>query len=165
MRRRNPHLDRRGFTALTVVLLIAVVTVSALVVLDLVGEDLGLLGAARRSREAREVAEGGLMEVLNDQDVMNRLPTLDTPDLAIQVSPHEDSAFGGADAEGRFEGRVELVRLAPMLESSHGTVRAVVYEVSVEGEVAGGQSARVEAEVFRVASTRAGVVQPRLHAR
>jgi hypothetical protein len=156
----------RGFTMVTVVLLIAVVTVSGLLVVDLIGEDLGLLGAERRTLEAREVAEGGLMELLNDQQVMNSLPGLDSATLRVDVQPGPGSAFVEQARGKTYTGRVELVRVAPMLESSEGLVRAVVYQVSVEGEAgSGGASARVEAEVFRVASVRPGLVQPRVHAR
>ena len=52
-----------------------------------------------------------------------------------------------------------------MLESSHNTVRAVIYDVTVEATVDGRTGAGAEAEVFKAASSRVGVIQPRIHGR
>lgn len=161
----HERAGRRGFTLLTVVLLIALVTSAAVVVVDMVGIDFGILAGERHGREAREVAEGGLMEVLNDQEVMANLPGLGLGNLRRE----HHSAPGGHLYEGagskRYSATIELVRIAPMLESSHMAVRAVVYQVDVTGHAADRASAGVQAEVYKVASARPGMIQPRMHAR
>ncbi len=153
----------RGFTLLSVVLILSVVTISAMVVLDTLGVDFGLLRAERQTQEARVAAEGGLMELVNDYAVMGTMPDLTTPNLRLVRTPSANSQFVG---EGRdYQARIDLVRIAPMMESSHQIVRAVIYEVNVEGQAGDGANARVQAEVFRVAAVRSGIVQPDLHAR
>lgn len=159
---------RRGFALLTVVMLVAVFTISALVVLDLVTGDLSAVQVQHRSEEARETAEGGLMEVLNDHTTMETLPTPSSTNLKASYTVPSDSDFSGQSAargSGQYTAEFQLVRMAPLLESSHNVVRAVVYEVNVESQMESGAAARVQAEVYRVVASKPGVVQPRTHAR
>ncbi|MEM7674666.1 MAG: hypothetical protein AAF449_01545 [Myxococcota bacterium] len=165
---RRSFTGRRGFTMITTTLLLAVVAMSSMVVLDIIDLDFEQFAVQRRTIASREAAEGGLMEILNDQDVMASLPTLDTPKLNISFKPTTGSVFGQThQTKGLrdFDADIELVRQVPMLESSHSVVRALVYDVRVRARAADGGTSRVEALVYRVAASRPGMIQPRLHAR
>lgn len=167
MTRRRTH-PNAGFALLTVVMLVAVFTISALVVVELINSDIKSVGVQHRAEEARATAEGGLMEVLNDHNTMESLPTLSSPNLKATYTVDADSNFAGSSpfrGTGQYTADFQLVRVAPLLESSHNVVRAVVYEVNVESQMDSGSSARVQAEVYRVVASKAGVVQPRMHAR
>lgn len=158
----------RGFTLLTTVLLVSVATMAAVVLISTLREDVKDGAQYRRAREARIAAEGGLMEMLNDRGILDVLPTPESPTLVSTYSPGSDSRFErGATAFGDIEytATVRLVRMAPMLESSHTAVRAVMYEIDIESLANGATAAGVEAEVYRVASAKVGVVRPRMHAR
>lgn len=160
--------NQRGFALVTVVMLVSLATVSAMVLLDVIETDIDIRGNERRAREARLAAEGGLMELMNDQDILGIMPTPDDPSSSTTYTPATDSHF--ADEESRYgelsyQAEIRLVRIAPMLESSHNTVRAVIYDVTVEATVDGRTGAGAEAEVFKAASSRVGVIQPRIHGR
>ncbi len=158
----------RGFTMLTTTTLIAIVGVSALVVLDLIDLDFAQIAQQRRTMASREAAEGGLMELLNDQDVLANLPTMETTQLKATHQPSTSSVFGNAHAvkgDRDFDADVELIRQVPLLESSHSVVRALVYDVRIEARTGDGGTSRIEAEVFRISASKPGTVQPRMHAR
>ena len=160
--------DQRGFTMMTTTVLVAVVGVSALLVLDVISLDFSQISRQRQTVASREAAEGGLMELLNDQDVMSNLPTPRTPNMKMSRTPTGLSVFGQSHqvkGDRSYSADIEMVRQVPLLESSHSTVRAMVYDVRVEASASGGNSARVQAEVFRITASKPGTVQPRMHAR
>ncbi len=163
---RTPRAGRGGFSLLMVTLLVALVTVSSLVVLDLITSDQDLMGMERRSREAREAAEGGTMELINDEKMGALLPDLSADDLTADASPTTDTVFSSVRADGaelEYEGRVALLRTSPVLESSNARVRAVVYELEVTGHAAGHQAV-VETQIYKMASSSPGLLQGRRHA-
>lgn len=165
---RRPRHERNGFTLITLILMLALATISAGVVLSSIGDEQALLRGERQIAEAREIAEGGLMEVLNDQGLAEVLPTMETPGLHADYAPSSASVFANPSlvrSHGEYDADIDLVRVAPMLESSHTTVRAVMYQVRVRAEAADGTSAGVEAEVYKVTSSSSGIIQPRAHAR
>lgn len=152
----------------TTVLMLALAALSAAVIFASVQDEQEILRYHRQSMEAREAAEGGLMEVMNDQRLSEMLPDLATPSLRRAYTPSGQSVFSGGSAHRTnraYTANIQLVRIAPMTESSHNVVRAVLYEVEVESISDNGASAGVEAEVYKVATARAGVLQPRNHAR
>lgn len=164
----KPRHQERGFALVTVALLMAVATVSALVLLDVIETDRDIEAHERRARDARIAAEGGLMEFMNDLDVLALMPSPDDPDMKTTYKPATDSHFGREDSpygDLEYTAEIQLVRIAPMLESSHNSVRAVIYEVTVESTIDDRIGAGVEAEVFKVASSKVGVIQPRIHGR
>lgn len=149
-------------------LLLAIGSVAAAVVLMDMDNELEILRAQRQREEAREAAEGGLMEILNDQGLAAVLPQPDTPNLEATYAPPAQSIFDNPSVyrgQRSYDARVRLVRIAPMLESSHSVVRAVMYEVQVDAQSADGTTAGVEAEVYRVTASQSGIIQPRLHGR
>lgn len=160
--------SRAGFTLVTLVLMLAIASVAALVIIASIDDETSLRRMQRQSAEAREAAEGGLMEVLNDQRLSQTLPDFETPNLRATYTPPSSSIFNAASdhrAVRAYTANIELIRIAPMSESSHNVVRAVLYQVQVESKAADGVTAGVEAEVYKVATARPGVIQPRSHAR
>ena len=157
-----------GFSLLGVTVTITVAVVAALVIIDLIQADQEMSVMRRQYQEAREAAEGGLMEIINDQTVMGLLPTTDTPGLAIQYTPSSYSRFG-ADDYGKgsrdYTADIRLVRVTPLLESSQSVVRAVVYDVRINATQTSGAGAGVHAEVYKIATGSPGYVAPRTHAR
>ena len=161
-------MSNRGFTLLTTTGLLALVAIAALLVLETVDLDFDEISRQRRTISSREAAEGGLMELLNDQDVLANLPTLQTTDLKMAHQPASNSVFGKAHTmkgDRAFDADVQLVRVVPMLESSHSIVRALVYDVRVRARTADGGTSRIQAEVFRITAAKPGTIQPRKHAR
>lgn len=164
----NRVRTQAGFSLLGVTITMMVAIVAALVIIDLIKDDQEMAVLQRQHQEAREAAEGGLMEILNDQGVMVRLPSTDTPGLAMKYAPSSFSRFGARD-NGKgvrdYTADIRLVRVTPLLESSHSVVRAVVYDVRVEATQASGAGAGVHAEVYKIATGSPGYVAPRQHAR
>lgn len=163
MRRRT---KQRGFSLITVTLLVAVVTISSLVLLEVITEDQVLLGSERRAREARETAEGGTMEAINDYGFSASLPDPDVSNLSADYEPGGDSLFSGRRADGvdsEYQARVRLVRTSPVLESSLSRVQAVVYDLEVDSTAAG-SSASTQAQVYKVASNKPGIILRPRHA-
>lgn len=159
---------RRGFTLLTLITLLAVGAVAATILIVELSSERDILLVQRQREEAREAAEGGLMEVLNAQGLSYMLPEADTPNLEVQYTPPAQSVFDNPTVyRGRrsYDATIRLVRMAPMLESSHSVVRAVLFEVAVDAEAGDGTTAGVEAEVYRVVSSQSGMIQPRVHGR
>ncbi len=149
-------------------MLLALATVSALIVIASVEDDQMLRRVGRGSSEAREAAEGGLMEVLNDQRLSTMLPDPSTPTLSRDYQPSSASIYNAASPHRRarsYTARLELIRMTPMLESSHSVVQAVMYQVQVDAISGDEFTAGVQAEVYKIASARSGVIQPRSHAR
>ncbi len=164
------NVSKRGFSLIYVVGLLSMVTITAIMVIHHIQLDQQLIGNERRQALARESASGGLMELLNDQRTTDILPTPATPDLASTYSPASDSLFSSASsrdvAQREYTGSIELVRIVPMLESSHGKVRAAVYNVEIDSTVSSGEGyGGVQAEAFKISTYSNGVVQPRKHAR
>ncbi|MEM1024214.1 MAG: hypothetical protein AAGD10_01775 [Myxococcota bacterium] len=147
-----------------VILSLGVAAISAAVLLDVVSFDFVLQGQERRSREARQLAEGGLMELLNDQRLQNQLPDLEDDNLANRITSPEQSMFTG-EGRGDYEAEVRLLRLAPLLESSQGRLQAIMYELVVDGKKSGGHQAGVRAEIYKFAARASGLVQEGRHAR
>ena len=150
----DPRVRRRrkaGFSLLVVVLITGVLTLTALMVFTSLADEARLQGLERRVTRARAVAEGGLSEMINDQRVFARLPssfgqTQEVRDLALEAS-----AFAGVrHRSDAYRGQITLVRVGPVLESSQRRVRALFYEVRVEGTLPSGETAGVEALVYRL---------------
>ncbi|MGF1511891.1 MAG: hypothetical protein ACFB9M_20545 [Myxococcota bacterium] len=156
-------MNRRGFSLPVVILSLGVVTVSALVLLDVVNVDIRLLGAERRTLESRLQAEGGLMEMMNDQRLLEALPDYASNSLSAEMTPPDDSMFTHGSAS--YEAQVRLIRLAPLLESSQSKLQAVVYELVVDAQDGLDGQAGVRAEIYKFASKNNGLIQESKHAR
>ncbi|MEO1227564.1 MAG: hypothetical protein AAFZ18_01575 [Myxococcota bacterium] len=146
----RPRRLRRGFSNVVVGLLMGMLSVSALVVLGELQSDSRVYGEERRRKEARELAEGGAMEVLNSQGLMAQLPSTPGDNAKLTFGRPGKSEFWQDDDSRKYLAKVTLVRSAPALESSQRRVRAVVYEVKVRGKLSSGESHDMEALVFRL---------------
>jgi type II secretory pathway pseudopilin PulG len=158
--------NQRGFSLLTVMLLVAMVTISSLVVIELVMGDHDIQGMERRTREAREAAEGGTMELINEELIADVLPDLSEDDLTSVAKPTSDNVFSSIRADGsrlEYEGTVALIRISPLLESSHSRVRAVVYELEVTGE-SSNHTVVTQTQIYKMAAASPGLVQAPRHA-
>ena len=157
-------MKRRGFALISVVLLTALVAVAGAVLLDMVRLDILLGRSQRQTVDARELAEGAVMEFVNDLDTPEQLPMFDDNDLSIRYSPPTSSAFDRR--KGEYTVDVALVRVVPLAESSAIQSRALVYEVDAVGAVGSGDAHfDVRTEIFRIVSYKPGTVLPRRHAR
>lgn len=157
-------MNRRGFALISVVLLTAMVAVAGAVLLDMVRLDILLGRSQRQTVDARELAEGAVMEFVNDLDTPEQLPMFDDNDLSIRYTPPSSSAFD--QRKGEYTVDVALVRVVPLAESSAIQSRALVYEVDAVGAVGSGDSHfDVRSEIFRIVSYKPGTVLPRRHAR
>lgn len=166
MRSRGPRAGQGGYAMLMVVLLVAMISVAAASTLDLVRIDLLMAGHERKMSEAREIGEGALMEVINDEQTPSMLPMLDDSDLQATYTPMSTSAFRDAAAGTSFTATARLLRLVPLNESSQQFSRAIVHDIQVQSDVAHGDATfEVNAQVYRTVSFRPGMVFPRRHAR
>ena len=157
-------MNRRGFALISVVLLTAMVAVAGAVLLDMVRLDILLGRSQRQTVDARELAEGAVMEFVNDLDTPEQLPMFDDNDLSIRYTPPTASAFDRR--KGEYTVDVALVRVVPLAESSAIQSRALVYEVDAVGAVGRGDAHfDVRTEIFRIVSYKPGTVLPRRHAR
>ena len=155
--------DRRGFSLLVVMLVVALLAIIGTVVLTLVDTEYRILGMERAAQEARFGAEAATMEVLNDEDIGSMLPGYSTDELQTKYTASEKSAFGG---RVEYEATISLIRDTPIKESSLTVTRAFLYEVRVGAEVGGGDAFdEVNAEIYKVFSMPAGTVLPDDHAR
>ena len=165
MTRRIRNHKQSGFGMFVVVLLVAVTSVVGLSLLDVIRVDLLMVGNEREERVAMEVAEGALMEVINDDLTPDTLPLLDDADLESTFTPASASAFSHSGRQ-EFTANAQLLRIVPLAESSHTYSRAVVHEVGVEARVGGGAASyQLNAEIYRTVTFRPGTVLPRRHAR
>ena len=165
---RRPRPSEAGFSLLTTVLLLAIASVAAVVVLSSVQDEQDMLRLAKQRDEARETAYGGLMEIMNDQGLSARLPEPETAGMKTAYQPSADSLFDRESlyrSQRSYQAEIRLLRVAPMVESSHNTVRAVMYEVRVDAEGPEGSAAGVEAQIYKVVSSQSGIIQPRTHGR
>lgn len=163
MRRRNPAAGEAGFALLIVMLLVAMLAVGALSLLDMVNLDIVMVGEERRYTRAKETAEGGFFEMVNDTQTPDLLPGLDHLSLSEAYSPPPQSVFIAENES--YEGNFELLRIVPLSESSHTLTRAVVHGLQTTARSGSRASADVEVEIYRVMAYRPGTIFPRRHAR
>lgn len=162
---RQRRRRARGFALIAVMLMSAVGALVAAHMLDMVNLDLVLAGSERRADEARELAEGSIMEVIEDVDTPTALPLLDDGDLRATWAPSASSPFASSSAR-QSTVELRLVRVVPLAESSLQQTRAVVHEVRAVGAVNGDEARHeIRTEVYRVVAFRPGMVIPRRHGR
>lgn len=138
----------RGFAMLVVIIIAALLALLAGSLLQLVQSDLVQVGQARRAFEARDTAEGGVAEILNDLDFITEYPALGG---GGGLSSDYDSRTSPFVGEGRsYQGSVRLLRVGPPTESSLEQTRVLTYEVRALSSVNDGAAqTEVVAEVLR----------------
>jgi Tfp pilus assembly protein PilX len=167
---RSERSERRGFSLIVVVIIVALVSVSGIVVLEIVTRDQETWQWTRERVQAREVAEGALMEVANDTATADLLPSLTDSELVKPYEPSANSAYVGDLDNVRsaqdYDATISHVRFVPVVESSISYITAMVYEVRTDARVAGGRATQeIHAEAYRVVGLPSGKVLPRMHAR
>lgn len=163
MKRSN---RRRGFSLLVVALVMALLSIGAAALLDLIKLDLMLSKNDRSEEEAREVAEGALMESINDVRTPTLLPGLDDTDLESTYSALSSSPFYQTSGGRKFDAKYRLLRLAPLNESSYSQSRAIVYEVEIQASASNGDSSsELRTQIFKTVSLSPGIILPARHAR
>jgi hypothetical protein len=164
MKRRSNH--RPGFALIGVVMLTAALAIGGAILLDVVRVDMIFGKTGRQTEEARQIAEGAVMEVINDQDTPNQLPPLDDSDLTRTYQASSATAFSDPRQGINFEAELRLIRIVPLAESSMNQTRAIVHEVTTRGTAGHGDaSVELRTEIYRVVAFQPGTVLPRRHAR
>lgn len=156
----------KGFSLITVTVVLAIMSLGAVVLVDVVGLDLEITGEHRRNFEVEGDAEAAIMEMMTDRNMATNAPVFTTPDLTHRYAAPAGSAVRNDDTGRNYEGELRLIRVAPMLESSHAWSRALVYEVRATAEndqVV--REAEVVAEIFRTIVVSPGTELPQMHAR
>ena len=161
--------DRRGFSLIIVLIVVALLAVLGTIVLSMVTNDEQILGAERMAKEARFGAEGAAMEILNDDDLPTMLPSY-ASSLKTTYLKSNNSAFNRPATQGQaklqYDATIALVRDTAVLESSLTVTRAFLYEVNVESRSNGGEASdEVNVEIYKVFTMPAGTVLPDLHSR
>lgn len=149
MRRTNGRRGQRGFALLVVIIIAALVALLASSLMQLVSSDLSQVGQSRRAFEARDTAEGGVSEILNDLDFVSRYPGLAGTSLSVD---YDTSGSRVVDPNTRktYNGSVRLLRVGPPTESSLEQTRVITYEVRALANVNNGAAqTEVVAEVLR----------------
>ena len=163
---RPQNQNRRGFTLIIVVMLIAVMAMMGVALLNLLSLDNSLVGQSRRTIEARSIAEGGTMEVINSADLPDQLPRLEANNLSVLRTASTNSVFSEAADADDYQSKISLMRIAPLSESSQGLSRAVVYEVVTRARYGEGEAtAEVRTEIYRPTSWEGQSIMPRKHYR
>ncbi|MCK6545022.1 hypothetical protein L6R52_04085 [Myxococcota bacterium] len=163
--RRTQRRRARGFTALLVIVIVALMTLVSLTLLDQVGLDLLLVGEGRRTVEAKALADSAVFEVANDQRTGPLLPDFTSHTMAVTVRPHTGSVLASR-SDRSYEGSIRLLRFVPLGESSQSWSRALVYELSIDATAANGDATdAVRTEVYKTVAVPADTVFPRRHAR
>jgi type II secretory pathway pseudopilin PulG len=167
--------NRRGFTMVIVVLVLALLVIIGSIVLSQLTSEQKNAWLARLSSDSTNVAEGGFMEVLDDSNLLATLPSYTSPSLQYTYTdgtncPSQSLFCGRAATTNQspqtYRATISLVRTAPIQESGISLVRAFVYEVSVVSNINNNQqTGEVDGELFRVFSVPTGTVLPSLYAR
>jgi hypothetical protein len=163
--KRAGRQEQRGYALFTVVVLMGAGALAAALLLDVLHIDLLVGRNERQVAVARELAEGGVMEVIGDLDTGDQLPLLDDTDLAANYQASSDALFAGSGA-GHAQVDVTLLRIVPLSESSVELSRAVVHEIRSVGESNDGSASyTIRTEIYRTVAMRPGTILPRRHGR
>lgn len=181
MTKRNKPSQQRGFALLVVVLIVALIGVSAVALLDIVNVDLLIVGQHRRSVDVQAVALGAMEEVMGDQRLapVTVWPMFNTPNLRYRyagqtganspyfrdpngnfaISPMDstNSAYVknlGTSAEEGYEADINLIRMGPPEDTGLNTARELTYEIRVVAALNGGEASK---EVRATTSRRVGM--------
>ena len=145
--------QQRGFVLVVVIIIVALLALMGASIMNVLSEDMQIIGQSRRGFEARAVAEGGVSEMMNDTTVSTNYPDLATAGLRTTYNPNSlvTTSMFNVPAEGRqYQGEIRLLRFGPAVESDIEQARTVTYEFFAVGDF--NQMAQTEfvAEVFNV---------------
>ena len=155
-------------------MLIAVMTMMGVALLNLLSLDSTLVGQSRRNVEARSIAEGGTMELINDANLATILPRFEATSLTRLHTASADSEFAEGEIavngvlaiQNDYQSKLSLMRIAPLSESSQGLSRAVVYEIVTRSRYKDGDStSEIRTEIYRPTNWEGQSIMPRKHYR
>jgi hypothetical protein len=157
---------QRGFALMIVMVVVALLAVAAITQLCLIVVDLNIVGHNKRSADALAVADGAVMEVIDDQRAASFLPDFTTPQLSSTYTPSPGSAFVDPWAGQNYTAGLKLLRFVPLTESSRTWSHALIYEVDALGDSSNGEgSAEIRSQIFKTVALAPGIILPRIHAR
>lgn len=166
MNRTHKNKSQAGFTLLVVMLVIAAMAAAGVAVLGLVDNELQTVGRSREGLEVVGIAEGGVMDAIDDDQLGSQLPDFTTPQLAITYRTPGVSPWISTAMRRSYTTQLRFLRVVPISESSQNWSRALVYEVDGTGTLDEGDvTAQVSAEVYRTISVPPGTLLPRVHAK
>lgn len=155
-----------GFAMLLVFLLVGAMAAAGAAVLGLVDNELNVVGRNRELNDATEIAEGGVMEVIDDDNIADKLPDFSTAGLSATYAPAGSSPWNDTALRRSYAAQLRFMRVAPMQESSQSWSRALIYEIDSIGSTNEGDTTdEVAMEVFRTITIPAGTLLPRIHAK
>lgn len=158
--------NRRGFSLMIVIVLVALMSLAAVAQLNLISVDLSIIGNNRRSTDALAIADGAVMEVIDDQRAATYLPEFTTPQLSSNYSPSPASPFVDPATGQSYTANVKLLRFVPLSESSQTWSHALIYEIDAVGESTNGEgTGEVRTQIFKAVALAPGIILPRMHAR
>jgi hypothetical protein len=164
MSRKRRH--QAGYAMIVVFLLVGVMAGAGAAVLGLVDTGLNVAGRNRERAQASAIAEGAVMEVIDDDNIATVLPDYTSAGLKATYRPLGVSPWIDTSQKMTYDAEVRFLRVAPLAESSQSWSRAMVYEIDAIGSVADGDvTEEVSAEVFRTITIPAGTLLPRMHAK
>lgn len=155
-----------GFAMLIVFLLVGAMAAAGAAVLGLVDNELNIVGRNRELNEATEVAEGGVMEAIDDSNIADKLPSFTTTGLTANYVAPGASPWNDTALKRSYATQMRFMRVAPMQESSQSWSRALIYEIDSIGTMNDGDSTdQVAMEIFRTITIPQGTLLPRIHAK
>jgi hypothetical protein len=161
--------NERGFALIVVVLIVALLAVAAATLLDLVNVDLDLVGQQRRLIGARQISDGAMLEQLNSEQFGTHFPDFTNVENPLPTPSDANSLFVnyvGTSVEETYQGKIRLLRFAPVAETSLNMLHAVTYEVSTVSDINNGQASNeARTEIIKIVPYPKGVMLPRHHAR
>ncbi len=166
MKRRR----QKGFALLIVVMLVALLAITAPALLDIVGVDLDIVGEQRRLSRARGLAEAATFEIADMTTFENNFPTfVGAHTLTIPTpAPGTSSLFKnvGSGLEERYDSTIALLRYTPGVECSFNVCRNAHYELTTVGSINnGGATSVVRSTIVKSVTHPKGKLLPRIHAR
>lgn len=184
---RPDPAGRRGFAMLIVILIVALLSVLAAALLDLVNVDITLVGQHRRAFEARQIAEGATYEILGDPTLPSRLPTLASIDGAtpprplyyryaandvldpdgtpVPLSPASSAVVKTSAVQQSYNADICLVGLGPVVGSSANLFQSVTHELTVIGRLNSGQATSETRAEIKQLVPKPSSLQGRVHCR
>jgi hypothetical protein len=157
--------NQKGFSVLIVCVVLAMAAVVAVTLLDIVRVDLTLAGNSRSNAETMIAAEGAAVELLEDSQLSAMLPGFETATLAAAYDPPPGSPYVLTVDGNKYTANIELLRFAPISESSASWSRGIVYEITTTAAQQHGEANReVKVLARKTVAVPIGTVFPRRHA-
>jgi hypothetical protein len=172
VKRRHRSERQRGFALLVVVMVVALISVVALTLLDVLRIDLAIVGQNRAIAQARFVADAGNIELVDNLDTEGLLPDAITAPatLTVAVPPVTGTLINrpqtADEAAQTYQGEIRLVRFGPATNCSLSVCRDLFFEIRTVGEIGNGDaSSEVRSMSKKVTTFPRGTIITNMHGR